>query len=272
MTDCPNHGSLVEIEVSKLPTQYREAAKLQAMMRVYLAQVEEAARVVCSIPDFFDIDTAVGDQLTILGRILGFPRCHCVCEPGPLIGIPYPEGTVTPYEIVGLCEGGSLAGCDGGSLNEFCINDDDVYRRFLKARRYQMLGLFDRDSLLAAARLTWGPTAWIVRADLCEVVLAPGRPIARSERPLQEIAARILPVAPGISLKYWTDLRPVAGIGQGWAGLCVPPNVKVVGIDCGGSHGVEIAGLCEPGSTWANCLPPNTGAGVMLCPESPSNC
>lgn len=182
-------GDIVSREFEKIPTQYREAWKLQAYMRAALEEVEAAAQVTARIPTFFDIDTAVGDQLTIIGKWLGFPRCHCICVPNPVFGFACVGPDAFPGPIVGFCEGGNWLGCDGGSLSEYCIGDDEVYRGFLKARRYQMLGLFDRESLVAALRHVWGLQAYILHADRCRVVVAPGRPLDTDEATRNQIPA-----------------------------------------------------------------------------------
>lgn len=262
-------GDIVSREFEKIPTQYREAWKLQAYMRAALEEVEAAAQVTARIPTFFDIDTAVGDQLTIIGKWLGFPRCHCICVPNPVFGFACVGPDAFPGPIVGFCEGGNWLGCDGGSLSEYCIGDDEVYRGFLKARRYQMLGLFDRESLVAALRHVWGLQAYILHADRCRVVVAPGRPLDTDEATRNQILGRVLPIAPGLALGLWIDQRPVFGFGEGWAGMCDPPAspTKVFGFDCGGDYAYQITGFCAPASTWANCVPPAAGRGVWLCPD-----
>jgi hypothetical protein len=272
MPDCPSTGDLVDREIARLPTQYREAAKLQAYLRAVLGEVEAAARAVCAIPDGLDIMTAAGDQLTIIGKWMGFPRCHCVCVSAAVFGFPFPDAGDYPATLTGFCEAGSWAGCDGGSAGTICLNDDDLYRKFLLVRRYQMLALFDRESLLASIRTFWGPKAWIVQDERCSLVVAPGRPLGADEIPLLQIIARVLPVAPGITLKSWLDSRPIFGFGEGYAGFCEVSSTKVFGFDCG-SQSYEMAGFCDDTVKWADCVPRGAGFGVWLCPdEMKSNC
>src|SRR5690606_4413879 len=116
----------------------------------YLRQVEIVEQAICSLPEAFDLDTATGDQLTLLGLRMGFPRVHCVCEAQPVFGFSCPPGFEElegGYPIVGFCEGAEWADCvDAGSSN-VTIDDDEIYRKMLKARRYQFMAYFDRDSL-----------------------------------------------------------------------------------------------------------------------------
>ena len=60
--------SLVEPRIDKVLTQYRESEKLLSMYRVYLRQIEIVAQVLENIAQVFNIERAVGHQLTLLGR------------------------------------------------------------------------------------------------------------------------------------------------------------------------------------------------------------
>ncbi|MEP9376216.1 DUF2612 domain-containing protein [Aquabacter sp. CN5-332] len=213
-------GVLVEEEIDRVATQYRESPKLLGLIRAYLGQVEEAIQVACSVPSFFDLDTAVGDQLTLLGKRLGFPRCHCGCVMPPVIGFDCDGAYQGPYTIVGACEGGSLLSCRETGSSTICIDDDDLYRPILKARRYQMLGLYDIDSLNAAAELIWGPTASAHTLGGGVVAVAPGRELTDDEFMLRPIAFRALPIAPGIKAMTSDAAGPIVGFGDGWGGAC----------------------------------------------------
>lgn len=220
MTACPDIGQIVEAEIDRVATQYRESTKLLALMRAYLGQVEDVVRVVCSIPSFFDLDTAVGDQLTLLGKRLGFPRCHCGCVMPPVIGFACEGAYEGPYTLVGACEGGSLLSCRETGSSTICIDDDEQYRAILKARRYQMIGLYDIDSLNAAAQTVWGPAASAHNQGGGVVVVAPGRALSADETLLRSIVFRALPIAPGVKAMTSDAAGPIVGFGDGWGGAC----------------------------------------------------
>jgi hypothetical protein len=218
---CPAAGELVEEEVNKVATQYREATKFLGIVRAYLAQTEDAAIKLCAVPNFFDIDTAIGDQLTIIGKWLGFPRCHCVCDVPAVAGYDCGGGYTGQFNLVGYCAPGStLLGCAPLGNSTVCIDDDEVYRGLLNARRYQMLGLFDIGSLQAAARHVWGVDAQVANAPVGEVVISPGRALTAMETALLPVAFRVLPVAPGIRGLVNLSEAPLAGYGEGWGGYC----------------------------------------------------
>lgn len=236
---CPSEGQLVEIELSRIATQYREAAHLKGYMAAVLGQVEHAARATCIVPDRFDLGTAVGEQLTFIGRRMGFPRCHCVCDATPVFGFVCEDGPDF-LPIAGFCEEGTWIGC--GGVSDLCISDDEAYRKHLFARRYQMLGLFDIESLGAALRAVWGPTAWVPEAKRGRVVISPGRNLASEEARRLSVTLRALPVAPGIQIAMHFGSAQIAGFGAGWAGFCLGwPTDPVVGFECRvGSQGIVV--------------------------------
>ncbi|HEV7258921.1 MAG TPA: DUF2612 domain-containing protein [Bosea sp. (in: a-proteobacteria)] len=210
--------SLTEEAIDKVATQYREATKFLATIRAYLTQSEYGARAACAIPNYFDLDTARGDQLTIIGKWLGLPRCHCVCDAPAVFGFDCGAG---PFSIAGFCAPGSTwLGCEPLGTSTLCIDDDEVYRGMLKARRYQMLGLYDIASLQAAIRHIWGSTAQVADASVGSVTLAPGRALTADETTQLPVAFRVFPIAPGIRALAHLGTGPVFGFGTGWGGFC----------------------------------------------------
>ena len=264
---CPAKGELVATELVRIATQYREAERLRGYMAAVLAQIEDIARATCAIPSFFDLRTAVGEQLTFLGKRMGFPRCHCVCNTRPVIGFACDDPAQAPlFPIVGFCDDGAWLGC--GGVSDLCISDDEVYRAHLYARRYQMLGLFDIESLGAALKHVWGLTAWIPQASGGQVVISPGRELTASETQRLLITLRALPIAPGIGIALHFGSNMIAGFGEGWFGFCSQvPQQPVFGFDCeAGPNARPIAGFCDADGVWVNCAPPIVSEGYWLCP------
>jgi len=221
MSTCPNPATLIESRIDRVLTQYRESPKLLHVLRTNLGQVAAAIGAICSIPEKFDIETAVGDQLTIVGKRLGWPRCHCVCDIQPVFGFACDVPTKNP--IGGFCDGTvTWSDCGPFGVSELCLSDDDVYRAFLLVRRYQMLSLYDLASLNEAVRLFWGPTARVLAAGNRRVVIAPGRALTSVERALLQLYPRVLPVAPGIRIRFHFGALRVFGFGTGWGGFCEP--------------------------------------------------
>lgn len=241
MSVCPEPGELVEAAIGRVLTQYRESPNLLDLMRAFLSQAEEAVIATCAIPSFFDIETAVGEQLTLVGKRLGFGRCHCVCEVEPVFGFEC-EGVIPGYPILGFCDENTWLNCGVTGISEICINDDETYRGFLLARRYQMLALYDRDSLTAALGHIWGPTAVVMDDGVGRVVMAPGRILTDADVALLQLVPRVLPVAPGIRQRFHFNAPRVFGFGEGWGGFCEAWEPSWPGEEGSGDGGPEDTG------------------------------
>lgn len=216
-------GPLVDAELGKIATEYREAEKLIGYMTAVLGEVEAAALAILAIPEAFDLDIAVGEQLTFIGKRMGFPRCHCACVSPPLYGFETDGSgnTANPlFTLRGPCESATWLKCGEVGDGSICIDDDTAYRGHLRARRYQMMGLFDIQSLGAAIRHIWGDAAWIPRSGNGEVTLAPGRALTADETARLPVTLRVLSIAPGMTISVWLPTDPVLGFGAGWVGAC----------------------------------------------------
>lgn len=219
--ECPTTGQLVQPEINRFATQYREATNLKALASSYLSRIEDAALVVCAVPDYFDILSAVGEQLTFIGKRLGFPRCHCVCDVQPVFGFEC-VGVTPSHPLAGFCDpGSSWAGCYDGGTATLCIYDDGAYRGHLLARRYQMLGLYDEASLNASLQAVWGSGAKFIPSSVTgEIIVAPGRDLTSEEANRLPVTLRALPIIPGITILVHYGTAPVFGFGEGWSGFC----------------------------------------------------
>lgn len=219
-TGCVDIEAKVETRVDRVLTQYRESPKLLHLIRTYLRQAGDVMDAACSIPSFFDLDTAVGDQLTLLGKRIGFVRCHCVCNVQPVFGFDC-TGVPTDYVIAGFCDDAvTWVNCGPFGSSDLCITDDEIYRRFLKVRRYQLLALYDLQSLTEAVQTLWGPAASVMEARNGRVIVAPGRELTVVESALLPLYVRVLPIAPGIEVRLHFGQARVFGFGEGWGGFC----------------------------------------------------
>jgi hypothetical protein len=216
---CPEDFENVERRIDRVLTQYRESPKLLHLIRTMLRQVEIVQQAVCDLPAWFDIDTAVGDQLTIIGKRLGFPRDHCVCAVQPAFGFDCGPQTFG-FDVLGFCTDAAWIECADFGVSEISIDDDELYRKFLKVRRYQMLAYFDLASLTAALRIFWGDTAKVLDRGRGRVVLAPGRPLTAAEEAVLQLYPRVMPVGLGIAQRYHFGPVRVFGFGEGWGGFC----------------------------------------------------
>lgn len=218
---CPDPNALVESKINKGRTQYREAVKFLGMVRAYLDQVALLTRETCEILDYLDIDTAVGDQLTILGKALGWPRCHCTGQRRPVFGFAcdFSDCEVPAVPVAGFCE--AEWDCDGSpDFVEFCLTDDEMYRRFLKARVITLTGDYTRAGITAAARELFGPNAVIYRETHGTIALATSRLLTSVEISIAHLFKQVLPVAPGVRFELWHGNGVPFGFGAGWGQFC----------------------------------------------------
>lgn len=222
MTICSDPDLSIEERIDEALTQYRESPNLLFLLRTYLKAVASVHKEVCQLPEQFDLETAVGDQLTIVGKRLGFPRCHCVCTVQPVFGFEC-EGVTPSQPIAGFCESNSTwAGCGEFGIGDICVSNDDLYRRLLRARVRQARALFNVESLEAALVELWGPTARLLYANNGRIVVAPGRDLTGDEISVLQLYPRVLPVALGVIVRFHFGPAEVFGFGEGWGGFCEP--------------------------------------------------
>lgn len=215
---CRPPDLMIEERIDRVLTQYRESPKLLHVLRTYMSQVVDISQAICDLPTRFNLDTATGDQLTLLGKRLGWPRCHCICSIAPVFGFAC-EGEVNLRPIVGFCDpNSSWENCDDG-VSDICLNDDETYRKFLKVRRYQFLNLYDLTSLEESLRIFFGANAAVMYAGQGRVVVTPGRDLTQGEINLLQLYPRVLPTALGIRVTFHFGPRRVFGFGEGWGGF-----------------------------------------------------
>ncbi|NTS31255.1 DUF2612 domain-containing protein [Phyllobacterium sp. BT25] len=240
MSYCRTPADMAEERIDRVLTQYRESPNLLFVMRTYLKKAAEAINTICDLPSFFDIETAVGEQLTFVGKRLGWPRCHCVCSVQPVFGFSCDSGNIFE-NIVGFCEpNSSWDDCESQGFADLCINDDEMYRKFLKVRRYQMLSFFDLTSLAEATKVFFGPQARVLDSGNGRVVIAPGRELSAPEMALIQLYPRVIPVAAGINIRFHFGPLHVFGFGDGWGGFCEPYDAQgTLGTENGDEIGTE---------------------------------
>jgi len=64
----------IETDLDVLSSQYRALPKFTEWLTAPLQMLQDAQDLVNDMPDYFDIDLAIGDQLDILGEIIGVKR------------------------------------------------------------------------------------------------------------------------------------------------------------------------------------------------------
>ena len=128
MSDLCDLTDFTVNRIDKIATQYRESDNLVTLIETYIDPLVSFGTALCEIGDI-DIDTAVGDQLTIIGKILGWPRINCNGPTEPVFGFDCgcdPSGLT----IGGFCDSDWFSRDCPPRRNTYEFTDDDEYRRF----------------------------------------------------------------------------------------------------------------------------------------------
>lgn len=218
--ECRDPAVYIEERINRIKTQFRESPNLLGMARNYLNMPALSAFEACEMLEHFDIDTAVGEQLTFLGKILGWLRDHCQGQLRPVFGFECEDECGPNLQpIGGFCEADWDCG-EGPEYVDFTFTDDELYRRFLKARIITLSGDLTRSGITAAARVAFGDDAVIYVDEPGTVGIAASRLLTQIEVSIVHLYRQVMPVAPGIKLEIWHGDGPPFGFGEGWGGFC----------------------------------------------------
>lgn len=131
---CADPSNLIEALLSRLSHVYVDGPVIRALLTSILKQPEQMESVLCGLISTLDCDVAVGDQLTILGNIVGLPRRICNVYRNSYFGLSNDDDDCCTDELtVGLCEGDFAPNNSTLQYTDYELNDDEEYRFFIKA-------------------------------------------------------------------------------------------------------------------------------------------
>jgi hypothetical protein len=132
---------------------------------------------------------------------------------------------------LGFCEGARFA-CDGAQFEEYTFEDDELYRRYLKARAVAINSAqtndYTRESLVAAATAMFGEECVIVKEGRAEIILCLTRFFTPDELQILHLAEHVLPIAPGVKLTWAHCDGAIFGFGAGWGEMCTSSFYKII--------------------------------------------
>lgn len=116
----------------RLVTQYQNSPLFKALIKVFTDELQETEQVMQDLLNLRQLDVAVGDQLTIIGRIVGQDRFEILTNTAGYFGFVdlYWFGYIGFKDI----DGGDWLPEDG---SEYTPITDDQYRQFIKAKIYK---------------------------------------------------------------------------------------------------------------------------------------
>jgi len=193
-----------ESRLDLLATQYRESPNLKALIGVYLDAAGELTPAICETFDR-DIDTAIGDQLTQLGKILGWDRVQCGGVRPRVFGFECVDDCSTnTITIGGFCDPWLGEDCNAETLfGEFTFSDDELYRRFLKSLILKYDNDFRRSTLREAVEILFGSAATIYNETAGTVEIYAGRALSLDEQAVAHLIKQVLPIAPGVGVSVY---------------------------------------------------------------------
>lgn len=225
-----DRAQIVEERIDRVLTQYRESPNLLFLLRTYLDAAAEVGERQHAIAEAFNIETSTGDQLTMIGKWLGWPRIHCNGRRIKAFG--YGCGNCrTSYPVGGYCEG--VRYVDPKALyEEHTFSDDEVYRRWLVARGSQITiersSSWNFEALEQAATALFDHQVLIVRNLNGSITLCITRYVTEEERATLHLTQEVLPVPPGVKL-IWAHCNGVPfGYGEGWNEYCVSEYYSII--------------------------------------------
>lgn len=214
-------------------TQYRESPNLLAFMELYTTSLVPVGEALCDL--VFDIDTSVGDALTLIGKIVGFPRTHCSGTRTKAFGFCEDSCSGRRSNVGGFCD--SEWACGEGSFlttaGEYTFVDDELYRKFLKSMVLRNDNDFTRSTLREAVKLLFGENAGILRENSGHVDIFTGGDLTDEEYDVAHLYELVLPIAPGVSVGIYENNQEPFGFGNGWGGFCngdFPSQIYAQGI------------------------------------------
>lgn len=225
-------AAMEEARINRILTQYRESPNLIGVIRAALSELADVAERGDAIKTAFDIDTSTGDQLTMIGKWLGWPRTHCQGSKAKVFGFACADDDCSVgYPVLGVCEGARFA-CRGAGYEEYTFEDDAIYRRYLKARAISINAArtldYSRDELVGAATDLFGHEVVIVKEGRGQIVLCMTRFFTSDELQILHMAREVLPVPPGVSLTWAHCDGAIYGIGSGWGEICTSSFYKII--------------------------------------------
>lgn len=188
--------------LSRVATQYSEAANFRAFLAALLAQPDELEAVLYDVAAIADIDIAAGVNLDVIGDIVGVGRI----VPG-VISVGFFGFDDTPSALTYGEEGNPAIGGrfidEGESYTSTSVLSDAEYRQIIRARIIRNHARGTGEEILAAIALVIpGATYTLTEPATMSVNIHISRAITAVENALLNLD--ILPRPAGVALAWTT--------------------------------------------------------------------
>ena len=195
-----------------VPAQYSgTSVQDEVKLTVECLAAESNSARLCGV---LNCETAKGENLSLIGQIIGWPREHCNVKAAPYFGYdcqtPPPTGTGCPeISVVGLCDGAYYY-CRLAEREDYIFTDDELYRSFIKAKIVKNRALNNGEApdvslITEIIQALWGPEAWVFEADCGVIGVTAGRNLTDEELCILELYGRVICAGPGIEVKIYCE-------------------------------------------------------------------
>ena len=160
--------------IKRLIQQYRDKPKFNALISLYAGISQEIEDTAFDLLLLRDVDTAIGSQLDVIGRIVGQSRQ--LADASPFIFFGYSDAGVAPVEVGGYgTTANPTIGARYHSETEETSGDlelaDPEYRLFIKARILKNHAIGTLNEIISAIILLSETTSFTITEGIMELDL-----------------------------------------------------------------------------------------------------
>lgn len=202
----------------RVTEQFKSADVFDRYLQLLVESQIQIQKVIKDLIQLRDIDTATGNQLDVIGRIVGQERDLIASDLYEFFGF---EGALGAQSMgsVSTAEGGIFYSLRG-SLGRNVPLDDETYRKFIKAKVYKNVTSSTPNEFIAVVNLIFNTTeTYVLEGTDASFTVYFGRELSTFEKSLVEYISytqayptRLLPKPVGVKINYdYTGIPPLEG-------------------------------------------------------------
>ena len=230
-------GRLTAKYLEEIACQYESSANLCALLTVILELTEDGERNLAELCDCLGLETATGACLTAIGNMAGWPRTHCAAQCVVGFGFACPGDPCASNSILGWCSGNWFCEDESSATQDYTFIDDELYRRFIKARILARHAVGMASESLEVAQALLGDEVCLGRVQDGRLEIFVPRMLTPEELSILELIKRVIPVSLG------TDAIVVESNGPPFGFACPDSPCQPAGW-CIGGFTREVSSIC----------------------------
>lgn len=199
-----------ELAISRLATQFREAANLIAYIQTLLREANNLEDVFFQLLNERSLDTAIGAQLDIIGEIVGQSRILVDAESFKYFGF---EGNPSAQSFGSVNDpavGGRFVAI-GEPTTGFRKLSDDEYRLFIRARITKNRTSSTPEEIIAQIKFIFDAPLVVLVEGNTSYTISIGKILSPNEKAILE--NDIIPKTLGVKATYVSEFDPTSFFG-----------------------------------------------------------